>query len=125
MTSAAIQTQGLTKRYGKRTVVEALDLSVPPGVVAGFVGPNGSGKTTTLRMLLGLVRPDGGTGQVLGVPLTDPERYLPRVGALIESPAFYPGLSGERNLAAQAVLILGHDGYHTQQIVQWLAAGRK
>jgi ABC-2 type transport system ATP-binding protein len=104
MTSAAIQTQGLTKRYGKRTVVEALDLSVPTGVIAGFVGPNGSGKTTTLRMLLGLVRPDGGTGQVLGVPLTDPERYLPRVGALIESPAFYPGLSGERNLAVQAVL---------------------
>ena len=99
-----IRTQGLTKRYGGRTVVDGLDIQVPAGVIAGFVGPNGSGKTTTLRMLLGLVRPSGGEAAVLGVPLTDPGRYLPQVGALIESPAFYPGLSGERNLAVQAVL---------------------
>jgi ABC-2 type transport system ATP-binding protein len=70
-------------------------------VVAGFVGPNGAGKTTTLRMLLGLVRPTAGEGRVLGVPLTEPAGYLSRVGALIENPAFYPGLSGERNLAVQ------------------------
>jgi ABC-2 type transport system ATP-binding protein len=102
--AAAIDTHGLTKRYGSRTVVEALDMHVPLGVIAGFVGPNGAGKTTTLRMLLGLVRPTAGGGQVLGSPLAHPDRYLPRVGALIESPAFYPGLSGERNLAVQAVL---------------------
>ena len=101
---SAIRTSGLTKRYGPRTVVDRLDISVPTGVIAGFVGPNGSGKTTTLRMLLGLVRPTAGTARVLDAPLGDPERYLPRVGALIESPAFYPGLSGERNLAVQAVL---------------------
>ncbi|MEV4512708.1 ATP-binding cassette domain-containing protein [Dactylosporangium sp. NPDC049525] len=100
----AISTRGLTKRYGTRTVVDALDLDVPAGVVAGFVGPNGAGKTTTLRMLLGLVRPDGGTGSVNGLPLNQPAAYLPRVGALIEGPAFYPGLSGERNLAVQAAL---------------------
>ena len=100
----AIRTRGLTKRYGARTVVDSLDLDVPTGVVAGFIGPNGAGKTTTLRMLLGLARPDAGSGTVNGLPLTQPAAYLPRVGALIESPAFYPGLSGERNLAVQATL---------------------
>jgi ABC-2 type transport system ATP-binding protein len=99
-----VQTKGLTKRYGSRTVVDALDMHIPPGVVAGFIGPNGAGKTTTLRMLLGLVRPTAGGGQVLGTPLESPASYLPSVGALIESPAFYPGLSGQRNLAVQATL---------------------
>src|SRR5665811_1322671 len=84
-----VETRGLTKRYGSRTVVDALDMQIPAGVVAGFVGPNGAGKTTTLRMLLGLVRPSGGSGQVFGRPLDTPAGYLPRVGALIESPAFY------------------------------------
>jgi ABC-2 type transport system ATP-binding protein len=99
-----VETMGLTKRYGSRTVVDALDMQIPAGVVAGFIGPNGAGKTTTLRMLLGLVRPSEGGGQLFGLPLHRPASYLPRVGALIESPAFYPGLSGERNLAVQATL---------------------
>jgi ABC-2 type transport system ATP-binding protein len=103
-TASVVETRGLTKRYGSRTVVDALDMRIPPGVVAGFIGPNGAGKTTTLRMLLGLVRPNAGEGRVFGVPLHSPASYLPRVGALIESPAFYPGLSGERNLAVQATL---------------------
>ncbi len=64
-----VETRGLTKRYGSRTVVDALDMQIPAGVVAGFIGPNGAGKTTTLRMLLGLVRPSGGSGQVFGRPL--------------------------------------------------------
>src|SRR5260370_1039571 len=102
--SPPVKTSGLTKRYGARTVVDSLDIEVPHGAVAGFVGPNGAGKTTTLRMLLGLVRPSAGHGQILGRPLTEPQRYLARVGALIESPAFYPGLSGERNLAVLATL---------------------
>jgi ABC-2 type transport system ATP-binding protein len=100
----AVHTRGLTKRYGRRTVVDSLDITVPAGVVAGFVGPNGAGKTTTLRMLLGLVRPSAGGGRVLGAPLTRPASYLHRVGALIESPAFYPNLSGTRNLMVQATL---------------------
>jgi ABC-2 type transport system ATP-binding protein len=99
-----VETKGLTKRYGPRTVVDALDIRIPPGVVAGFIGPNGAGKTTTLRMLLGLVRPSAGGGQVFGMPLDSPASYLPSVGALIESPAFYPALSGQRNLAVQATL---------------------
>ena len=67
----AIETHGLSKRYGGRAAVAGLDLAVPSGVVAGFVGPNGAGKTTTLAMLLGLVTPTGGTGSVLGMPIDE------------------------------------------------------
>ncbi len=110
MTSAApaLSVTGLTKRYGRRTVVDDFDLELPTGVVAGFVGPNGAGKTTTMSMLLGLVRPTAGGGTVLGEPMTDPARYLPRVGALIERPAFYPALSGAENLRLFAT-VGGHD----------------
>jgi ABC-2 type transport system ATP-binding protein len=104
---AAIAVAGLTKRYGDRTAVQALDLELPTGVVAGFVGPNGAGKTTTMAMLLGLVRPTGGTGTVLGKPITNPASYLPKVGALIETPAFYPALSGAENLRMFAT-VAGH-----------------
>lgn len=96
---AAIATSGLTKRFGRQLVVDAVDLSVPRGAVYGFIGPNGSGKTTTIRMLLGLVRPDAGGCQLLGRPIpaaaTD---VLPRVGALVEGPAFHLYLSGRANL---------------------------
>ncbi|NUS05343.1 MAG: ABC transporter ATP-binding protein [Nonomuraea sp.] len=93
----AIVTRGLTKRFrGGQVAVDALDLAVPRGSVFGFLGPNGSGKTTTIRMLLGLIAPTGGEHSVLGLPLA---HALPRVGALVEGPAFYPYLSGEANLA--------------------------
>jgi ABC-2 type transport system ATP-binding protein len=105
---AAVTTEGLTKQYGRRRAVDAVSLEVPAGVVAGFIGPNGAGKTTTMAMLLGLVRPTAGTGTVLGAGLEDPGSYLGRVGALIESPAFWPGLSGIENLRALATLG-GHD----------------
>jgi ABC-2 type transport system ATP-binding protein len=98
MTTPALSLKGLTKRYGGRTAVDNLDLELPAGVVAGFVGPNGAGKTTTMAMLLGLVRPTAGTGTVLGSSMNHPADYLPRVGALIETPAFYPSLSGAENL---------------------------
>ncbi len=97
-TPPALSVTGLTKRYGDRTAVDHLDIELPAGVVAGFVGPNGAGKTTTMAMLLGLVRPTSGTGTVLGSSIADPAAYLPRVGALIETPAFYPSLSGAENL---------------------------
>src|SRR5690242_3099250 len=89
----AIETQGLSKHYGKRIAVSGLTISIPTGTIAGFIGPNGAGKTTTIRLLLGLIRPDTGSATILGQPLTNPLGYLPRVGALIEAPAFYPGLS--------------------------------
>jgi ABC-2 type transport system ATP-binding protein len=100
----AISTTGLTKRFGDRTVVDGLALAIPSGSVCGFVGPNGAGKTTTIRMLLGLVRPTSGSGTILGGSITDPASYLNKVGALIESPAFYPQLSGRENLKVLARL---------------------
>ncbi len=104
----AVRLQDLTKRYGARAAVESLTIDVPAGVVAGFVGPNGAGKTTTMAMLLGLVTPTSGTGTVLGGPLGDPASYLGAVGALIEGPAFYAGLTGAQNLAVLATAA-GHD----------------
>ena len=94
----AVVTTGLTKAFGDRKVVDDLDLTIPSGSVCGFVGPNGAGKTTTIRMLLGLIRPTSGEGRILSGDIHDPPSYLARVGALIESPAFYPPLSGRDNL---------------------------
>jgi ABC-2 type transport system ATP-binding protein len=94
----AVVTAGLTKEFGDRRVVDDLDLAIPTGSVCGFVGPNGAGKTTTIRMLLGLIRPTSGEGQILGGDIHQPSSYLAGVGALIESPAFYPQLSGRDNL---------------------------
>jgi ABC-2 type transport system ATP-binding protein len=108
----AIETHGLSKRFGKRKAVDGLTISIPAGTIAGFVGPNGAGKTTTIRLLLGLVRPGAGSATILGQPLTHPERYLPRVGALIEAPAFYPSLSGRTNLE-----VLAHLGGHPRSRV--------
>src|SRR6516225_8458254 len=103
-TGLAIRTEHLTKRYGTRAAVDSVSLEVPTGVIAGFVGPNGAGKTTTIRMLLALAQPTEGHIEVLGIPSRRPEDYLPRVGALIEGPAFYPGLSARRNLEVLAAL---------------------
>jgi ABC-2 type transport system ATP-binding protein len=100
----AVATTGLTKRFGDRVVVDSVALAIPAGSVCGFVGPNGAGKTTTIRMLLGLVRPTAGSGTILGGSLTEPATYLHKVGALIESPAFYPQLSGRENLKVLARL---------------------
>lgn len=96
----AISSTGLSKRFGRQQVVADLDLVVPRGACYGFIGPNGSGKTTTIRMLLGLVRPDAGSCSLLGEPMpSGGARVLPRVGALVEGPAFHPYLSGRANLA--------------------------
>ncbi|GER22751.1 ABC transporter ATP-binding protein [Zafaria cholistanensis] len=95
----AIHTHRLTKAFGQRKVVHGLDLAVPYGSVFGFLGPNGSGKTTTIRMLLGLAAPTSGSITVLGRPMPSAAlEVLPGVGALVEGPAFYPFLSGRANL---------------------------
>jgi ABC-2 type transport system ATP-binding protein len=111
---AAIWTRGLTRSYGSRRAVDHLDLQVPRGALSGFVGPNGAGKSTTLRMLLGLIRPTAGRGRVLGEPIGRPDRYLHRVGAMIEGPTFHPGLSGRRNLDQLATL-RGIGGWRSAQ----------
>ncbi len=97
---SAIVTRGLRKTFNGVPAVDGIDLDVPAGSVYGFLGPNGSGKTTTTRMLLGLIRPTGGHIEVLGSRMPDHARtVLPRVGALVEGPAFYPFLTGSRNLS--------------------------
>jgi lantibiotic transport system ATP-binding protein len=95
-----ITLDSLTKTYGGFTAVDQVSFRAEPGRVTGFLGPNGSGKTTTIRMLLGLVAPTSGTVEVLGRPMPgESSTVLPRVGALVEGPAFHPYLSGRDNLA--------------------------
>lgn len=111
MTGVAVSTRGLRKTYrtrrGRKVVaVQGLDLEVPAGGVHGFLGPNGSGKTTSIRMLLGLVRADAGTMTVFGTPV--PQRLpevVGRVGAIVESPKFFPAFSGRKNLELLAEAI--------------------
>ncbi|KQQ99859.1 multidrug ABC transporter ATP-binding protein [Arthrobacter sp. Leaf141] len=95
----AIETSGLTKHFGRQAAVDGVDLAVPAGTVFGFLGPNGSGKTTTIRMLLGLAAASAGTVKLLGASMPgELHKVLPRVGALVEGPGFYPFLSGAANL---------------------------
>jgi ABC-2 type transport system ATP-binding protein len=103
MSEAVIETRGLRKvfrsRQGERVAVDDLDLTVTPGGVHGFLGPNGSGKTTTIRMLLGLARASAGEMRLFGTPVPEglPD-VVGRVGAVVESPKFSPRFSGRQNL---------------------------
>jgi ABC-type multidrug transport system ATPase subunit len=100
MKGPMITTHGLTKTYGRVQAVDHVDLDVREGDVYGFLGANGSGKTTTVRMLLGLVLATSGQAEVLGEPMPRSARtVLPRIGALVEGPGSYPHLSGRANLA--------------------------
>ena len=95
----AIRTVGLTKSFGSHNAVDSIDLQVPRGSIFGFLGPNGSGKTTTIRALLGLINISAGDVSLLGYSIpSELGRALPKVGALVEGPAFYPYLSGRDNL---------------------------
>lgn len=99
----AIQAVGLTKRYGGKAVLDGLSLSVPRGGVHGLLGPNGSGKTTSIRIMLGLTRSNGGTVDILGhsIPRQLPQ-VIGRVGAIVESPKFSPRMTGRHNLIVLA-----------------------
>ena len=97
---AVVTTTGLVRRFGKQVAVDGIDLAVPRGSVFGFLGPNGSGKTTTIRLLLGLLGADAGTIELFSQPIPKAAgKVLPRVGAVVEGPAFFPYLSGDANLA--------------------------
>jgi ABC-2 type transport system ATP-binding protein len=102
--TAIISAENLTKKYGELVAVDHVSFEIPAGAITGFVGPNGAGKTTTIRMLLGLVKPSAGNARILEHSITEPEAYLPFVGAMIEGPAFYPALSGRENLRVLARL---------------------
>jgi len=101
----ALKTDALVKRYGRRRVVDGVSLSVREGEIYGFLGPNGSGKTTTIRMVLGLIAPTEGSVELLGRDIADwGPRSREGVGGFVETPTFYPYLSGEMNLRTYADL---------------------
>ena len=94
-----VETEGLTKRFGDRTVVRDVELEVPRGTAFGYLGPNGAGKTTLIRMLLGLTPASSGSMKLLGLPVPDRRaQALARVGAIVEEPKFHPHLTGRENL---------------------------
>ena len=102
-TPYVLETSGLTKRFGERTVVDGVDLHVPRGSAFGYLGPNGAGKTTLIRMLLGLTEATAGSMKVLGRPVPAQRgEALARVGAIVEEPRFHPFLSGRDNLRVVA-----------------------
>ncbi|MCU0370157.1 MAG: ATP-binding cassette domain-containing protein [Bacteroidales bacterium] len=109
MKDIVLSIQGLTKRYGSITAVDHLDLEIERGAVFGILGPNGSGKTTTLGVLLDVTRPDTGTFSWFGTPPDKAQRK--RIGAILEVPLFYPYLSGKQNLQIVAKIkdLPGHD----------------
>jgi len=125
----AISTRDLRKTYrnrkGRHVAVQGLDLNVPLGGVHGFLGPNGSGKTTTIRMLLGLVRADSGTMSIFG---QDVPKHLPnvvgRVGAIVESPKFFPAFSGRKNLQLLAEAI-GRPRSIVDQVLEETSLGER
>lgn len=99
MPGLIIETNGLTRRFGKHLAVDELNLNVPEAGIYGFLGPNGAGKTTTIRMLLGLIKPNAGDVRLFGEPLVSNRLSLMRrVGALVETPSLYPHLTGRENL---------------------------
>jgi ABC-2 type transport system ATP-binding protein len=103
--AAAIETRGVTKRFGARAAIDGVDLHVPRGSAFGFLGPNGAGKTTMIRMLLGLTHASAGSMSVLGCPVpAERAQALRRVGAIVEEPRFHPNLTGRENLRIVAAV---------------------
>ena len=100
----AIAAEGLTKRYGDVVAVEDLDLGIPRGVVYGFLGPNGSGKTTTMRMLTTLTKPSAGSASILGRPISDRPAVIDLIGYLPEEPPLFDELTGREQLEYVAAL---------------------
>lgn len=115
----AVETHGLTKRFGTTVAVDEVELLVPRGSAFGYLGPNGAGKTTLIRTLLGLTRADGGTMSLLGVPVPHQRREaLARVGAIVDEPRFHTHLTGHENLR---LLAEAHGGDAKQRIDPSLA----
>ena len=119
MDQLVLQTDQLTKKYRRRVVVDRLSLGVERGDVFGFLGQNGAGKSTTIRMALGLVRPTSGRVQVLGHDMARRSRAaLKRVGAIIEAPAFYENFSGRQNLNMLAAMSGGAPARAVEEVLE-------
>lgn len=118
MSDAVIETEDLTKRFGKRVAVDDLSMRVERGDIFGFLGQNGAGKSTTIRMVLGLVRPTSGRVRLLGHDMAKhPLRALARTGAIVETPAFYESYSGLQNLRLLAAMSGGADQKRINQVL--------
>lgn len=116
-----LEVRGLSKRYGRRRVVDNVCLEVRRGDVFGFLGPNGAGKSTTIRMMTGLVRPEAGTISLFGYDLLRAhDQALARVGALVEAPALYSHLTGDQNLALLASLSGGASPERRREVLRWV-----
>jgi ABC-type multidrug transport system ATPase subunit len=116
---AVLRTELLTKRYGRRVAVDHLSLEVERGDIFGFLGQNGAGKSTTIRMVLGLVRPTQGSVRLLGQDVRrQPLRALRKVGAIIESPAFYDHFTGWQNLRLLAAMSGGATPKRIEEILE-------
>jgi len=119
MSDAVLDTERLTKRYKRRVVVNGLSLKVERGDIYGFLGQNGAGKSTTMRMALGLVRPSSGSVRLLGHPMSKhPIRALARVGAMIEAPAFYDNFTGWQNLKMLAAMSGGAKPARIERVLE-------
>jgi ABC-2 type transport system ATP-binding protein len=119
MNQVVLETDQLTKKYRRRVIVDRLSLTVKRGDIFGFLGQNGAGKSTTIRMLLRLVRPSSGTVRILGDDMSRrPQRALKRVGAIIEAPAFYENFSGRQNLRMLAAMSGGAAPQRVEQVLE-------
>lgn len=119
MKQVVLETQQLTKKYRRRVVVDHLSLMVEAGDIFGFLGQNGAGKSTTIRMALGLVRPTSGHVRVLGYDMSrQPLRALKRIGAIIEAPAFYENFSGRQNLRMLAAMSGGAERQRLEMVLE-------
>jgi ABC-2 type transport system ATP-binding protein len=119
MTQVVLQAEQLSKKYRRRLVVDRLSLTVERGDIFGFLGQNGAGKSTTIRMALGLVRPTSGHVSVLGYDMSrQPLRALKRVGAIIEAPAFYENFSGRQNLRMLAAMSGGAEPQRIEMVLE-------
>ena len=119
MTHVVLQTEQLTKKYRRRVVVDQLSLTVERGDIFGFLGQNGAGKSTTIRMALGLVRPTSGRVSILGYDMSRrPLQALKRVGAIIEAPAFYENFSGQQNLRMLAAISGGAERQRIEMVLE-------
>src|SRR5260370_27107778 len=119
MTQAVLQTEELSKKYRRRLVVDRLSLTVERGDIFGFLGQNGAGKSTTIRMALGLVRPTSGAVRVLGFDIArQPLKALARTGAIVEAPAFYENFSGLQNLQLLSRMSGGAEPRRIQEVLR-------
>ena len=119
MSQAVLQTEKLTKKYRRHVVVDQLSMKVERGDIFGFLGQNGAGKSTTIRIALGLVRPTSGHVRVLGYDMSrQPLRALKSIGAIIEAPAFYENFSGRQNLRMLAAMSGGAERQRIENVLE-------